>query len=180
MTAIDRPASATDDAAINGAQADGVLDMDVVAFRAAAHDAVDVMADYLEAIERYAVFPNVGSIAPQLPASPPEQGEPMAAILSDYQRLVEPNATAWQHPGFMAYFPTTASGPGIIGEMLTAAIGQNAMLWRTSPIATELEGVVVGRLRRARPSRGLRRPADRHRLDELDNRPGCGPRGSRN
>ena len=141
----------TDDAAIDGAQADGVLDMDVAAFRAAAHDAVDVMADYLEAIERYAVFPNVepGSIAPQLPSSPPEQGEPMAAILSDYRRLVEPNATAWQHPGFMAYFPTTASGPGIIGEMLTAAIGQNAMLWRTSPIATELEGVVVGWLRQA-------------------------------
>src|SRR4029453_18859612 len=71
------------------------------------------------------------------------------AILADYSRLIEPNATHWQHPGFLAYFGTTASGPGILGEMLTAAIGQNAMLWRTSPIATELEGVVVGWLRDA-------------------------------
>src|SRR4029453_7863394 len=71
------------------------------------------------------------------------------AILADYSRLIEPNATHWQHPGFLAYFGTTASGPGILGEMLTAAIGQNAMLWRTSPIATELEEVVVGWLREA-------------------------------
>jgi aromatic-L-amino-acid decarboxylase len=151
VTATDRPASALDDAPLDDAQVDGRLDMDVAAFRAAAHDAVDVMADYLESIEQYAVFPNVepGSIGPQFPASAPEQGEPIATILADYQRLVEPNATAWQHPGFLAYFPTTASGPGILGEMLTAVIGQNAMLWRTSPIATELEGVVVGWLRGA-------------------------------
>src|SRR6185295_8272860 len=58
-------------------------------------------------------------------------------------------ATAWQHPGFFAYFPSTASGPGMLGEMLTAALGQNPMLWRTSPSATELEQVVVDWLRRA-------------------------------
>ena len=151
MTATDRPAAALDAAAHDDAQRDGVLDMDVEAFRSAAHDAVDIMANYLASIERYAVFANVepGSIAPQFPSAPPDQGEPIGAILEDYQRLVEPNATAWQHPGFLAYFPTTASAPGIIGEMLTAAIGQNAMLWRTSPIATELEGVVVGWLRQA-------------------------------
>ena len=64
-------------------------------------------------------------------------------------RLVFPNATHWQHPGFFAYFATSASGPGILGEFLTAALGQNPMLWRTSPIGTELEGVVVRWLREA-------------------------------
>ena len=125
--------------------------MDSEAFRAAAHAAVDLMADYIASVESFPVFPPVepGSIAPAFPVAAPETAEPIGAILADYQRLVEPNATQWQHPGFLAYFGTTASGAGIIGEMLTAALGQNAMLWRTSPIATELEGVVVGWLRRA-------------------------------
>jgi aromatic-L-amino-acid decarboxylase len=132
-------------------QTDGMLDMDPEAFRAAGHTVVDLMADYLASVERFAVFPSVepGSIAPSFPTAAPEAPEPIEAILDDYRRLVEPNATHWQHPGFLAYFGTTASGPGILGEMLTAAIGQNAMLWRTSPIATELEGVVVGWLRQA-------------------------------
>jgi aromatic-L-amino-acid decarboxylase len=73
----------------------------------------------------------------------------VAAILADVERLVLPNATHWQHPGFFAYFSTSASAPGILGEMLTAALGQNPMLWRTSPIGTELEGVVVRWLREA-------------------------------
>jgi aromatic-L-amino-acid/L-tryptophan decarboxylase len=132
-------------------QTDGLLDMDPEAFRSAAHAVVDLMADYLASVERFAVFPSVepGSIGPSFPTAAPETPEPIGAILDDYRRLVEPNATHWQHPGFLAYFGTTASGPGILGEMLTAAIGQNAMLWRTSPIATELEGVVVGWLRQA-------------------------------
>src|SRR3712207_8051745 len=62
-----------------------------------------------------------------------EAPEPLDAILDDYARLIEPNATHWQHPGFFAYFASTASGPGILGEMLTAGLGSNAMLWRTSP-----------------------------------------------
>jgi aromatic-L-amino-acid decarboxylase len=125
--------------------------MDVESFRAAAHAVVDVMADYLESIETRAVFPAIepGSLRPLFPASAPEEPEPLERILADYRRLVEPNATHWQHPGFLAYFATTASGPGILGEMLTAAIGQNAMLWRTSPIGTELEEVVVDWLRQA-------------------------------
>ena len=124
--------------------------MDQATFRAAAHAVADLIADYIENIERYAVFRPVepGSLRPLFPADPPETSEPIDAILADYDRLVVPNATQWQHPGFMAYFATTASGPGILGEMLTAAIGQNPMLWRTSPIGTELEEVVVGWLRR--------------------------------
>jgi aromatic-L-amino-acid decarboxylase len=125
--------------------------MDPAAFRAAAHQVVDVMADYLATVEDRAVFPAIepGTLGPLFPASPPDGPEPLSAILDDYVRLVEPNATHWQHPGFLAYFATTASGPGILGEMLTAALGQNPMLWRTSPIGTELEGVVVDWLRQA-------------------------------
>jgi aromatic-L-amino-acid/L-tryptophan decarboxylase len=120
-------------------------------FRAAAHAVVDLMADYLETVEDRAVFPAIepGSLRPLFPAAAPEDPEPLEAILADYRRLIEPNATHWQHPGFLAYFATTASGPGILGEMLTATLGQNPMLWRTSPIGTELEEVVVGWLRQA-------------------------------
>jgi aromatic-L-amino-acid decarboxylase len=125
--------------------------MDPDAFRASAHVVVDAMADYLETIETRAVFPSIepGSLRPLFPATPPEAAESLDAILADYHRLVEPNATQWQHPGFMAYFATTASGPGILGEMLIATLGQNPMLWRTSPIGTELEEVVVDWLRQA-------------------------------
>jgi len=127
------------------------LDMDATTFREAAHAVVDVMADYLETVESRTVFPGIepGSLRPLFPIAPPEEPESIKAILADYQALIEPNATHWQHPGFLAYFATTASGPGILGEMLTAAIGQNAMLWRTSPIGTELEEVVVDWLRQA-------------------------------
>ena len=125
--------------------------MDSAAFREAAHVVADVIADYVENVERYAVFPPIepGSLRPLFPTAPPEDAEAIDAILADYDRLVVPNATHWQHPGFMAYFATTASGPGILGEMLTAALGQNPMLWRTSPIGTELEEVVVDWLRQA-------------------------------
>ncbi len=132
-------------------QLDGALDMAPESFRAAAHRVVDVMADYLATLERRPVLPPIepGTIGPLFPEVAPETPEPLDTILSDYARLVEPNATQWQHPGFLAYFGTTASGPGILGEMLTAALGQNPMLWRTSPIGTELETVVAGWLRRA-------------------------------
>ena len=125
--------------------------MDPEAFRAAAHAVVDLMADYLARVEDYPVLPAIepGTIRPQLPATPPERPEPLDAILADYRAIVEPNATHWQHPGFFAYFASTASEPGILGEMLAAALAQNPMLWRTSPIGTELEGVVVDWLRQA-------------------------------
>lgn len=126
-------------------------DMDPEAFRLAAHAAADLMADYLARVEHYPVFPPIepGTLRPSFPVSAPEQPEPIAAMLADYVRIVEPNATHWQHPGFLAYFGTTASAPGIVAEMLTAALGQNPMLWRTSPIGTELEQVVVDWLRQA-------------------------------
>jgi aromatic-L-amino-acid decarboxylase len=143
-----RPA-ADQSAGLDDAQRDGLQDMDSETFRAAAHGVVDAMADYLRDVELYPVFPPIepGSLRPLFPASPPEAPEPLDAILVDYRSLVEPNATHWQHPGFFAYFPTSASASGILGEMLTAALGQNPMLWRTSPIGTELEEVVVDWLR---------------------------------
>ena len=125
--------------------------MDPEEFRLAAHHVVDLIADYLAGVEQFAVFPAIepGSLRPQFPAGPPEAPEPLDAILRDVVELVEPNVTHWQHPGFMAYFATTASGAGMLGEFLTAGLGSNAMLWRTSPVATELEQVVVDWLRQA-------------------------------
>jgi aromatic-L-amino-acid/L-tryptophan decarboxylase len=145
------PEPTRDGGRLEDAQTTGLTDMDAAAFRAAAHRVVDLMADYLETVEERAVFPLIepGTIRPQFPPSPPEAPEPLDTILADYIRLVEPNATHWQHPGFLAYFATTASGPGILGEMLTATLGQNPMLWRTSPVGTELEEVVVDWLRQA-------------------------------
>jgi aromatic-L-amino-acid decarboxylase len=136
---------------LDEAQVDGLGDMDPERFRAAAHGVVDAMADYLATVEGRPVLPAIepGSIRAAFPASPPEGPEPLGAILQDLDRLVLPNATHWQHPGFLAYFATSASAPGILGEMWTAMLGQNPMLWRTSPIGTELEQVVVAWLRAA-------------------------------
>jgi aromatic-L-amino-acid decarboxylase len=127
----------------------GVGDMDPEVFRAAAHRTVDIMADYLAGLDKREVMPNVepGELRSRFPASPPEGPEQLEAILADYQRLIEPNVTHWQHPRFLAYFSSAASGPGIIGEMLTAVLNSNVMLWRTSPAGTELEQVVVDWLR---------------------------------
>ncbi len=129
----------------------GLTDLEPTTFRAAAHRVADLMADYLEDVESYPVLPAIepGSVRALFPASPPEGPAALDTILADVVELVLPNATHWQHPGFLAYFATTASGPGILGEMLTATLGQNPMLWRTSPIGTELEQVVVDWLRQA-------------------------------
>lgn len=153
-----RPDRTTDDTALaaafgalDAAQATGSGDMDPEAFRVAAHAVVDLMADYLAGVERYAVLPAIepGELRERFPAQPPEEPEPLGRILADYRTLVEPNVTHWQHPGFFAYFASTGSAPGILGEMLMATLVGNAMLWRTSPVATELEEVTVGWLRTA-------------------------------
>src|SRR3972149_5737718 len=141
--------SDTEGEKLTAAQSAGYTDMAPGEFRAAAHEVADLIADYLEHVEQFAVFPAVGAGALRslFPQAPPERPEPLAAILRDVRQLVEPNVTHWQHPGFFAYFATTASGAGMLGEFLTAALGSNAMLWRTSPVATELEQVVVDWLR---------------------------------
>jgi aromatic-L-amino-acid decarboxylase len=119
-------------------------------FRAAAHRAVDWMADYLEGgVEQWPVLSPVapGALRAALPPAPPTAGESLDAMLDDFERLVVPGITHWNHPGFFAYFAITGSAPGVLGEMLTAALNVNGMLWRTSPSATELEQHVLDWLR---------------------------------
>ena len=89
-----------------------------------------------------------GEITAALPDRAPEEAEPFDAIMADFERILVPGLTHWSHPGFLAYFPITGSAPGALAEFLTAAINQQAMLWRTSPAATELEAVALGWLRR--------------------------------
>jgi aromatic-L-amino-acid decarboxylase len=110
---------------------------------------VDWTADYLSHPDRYAVLSQVkpGDIRSQLPPGPPESPESFDRVLRDLDRIIMPGLTHWNHPSFLAYFPTTGSEPGIFGEMLTAAFNVNGMLWRTSPAATELEEHVLDWLR---------------------------------
>ncbi len=130
-------------------QPDATSDMDPQTFRKYGHQVVDWMADYLAGVGDYPVLAQTapGDIRRSLPAQPPQQPEAMEAILTDFDQLLLPGITHWNSPGFMAYFGITASGPGILGEMLSGALNVNAMLWRTSPAATELEQVTLDWLR---------------------------------
>ena len=127
----------------------GLGDMDPESFRRYGHQVVDWIAEYLAHPEAWPVLPRLspGDIRAALPASPPEKPEPMPEILADFDRIIAPATTHWNHPGFFAYFAITGSGPGILGEALAAALNVNAMLWRTGPSATELEEVALDWLR---------------------------------
>lgn len=117
--------------------------------RAALHRAADWAADYLEGSAVHPVLARAlpGEVAATLPAEAPEAGRPLDAILDDVDRRILPGITHWNHPGFLAYFANTGSGPGVVAELLTAALNVNGMLWRTSPAATELEEVSLDWLR---------------------------------
>ncbi len=123
--------------------------MDPADFRRHGHALVDWIAEYLAGAERYPVLPRVapGDVRRALPGEAPEHGEPFEAIFADFERVLVPALTHWNHPGFFGYFAITASEPGILAELLSAALNQQAMLWRTSPAATELEEVALGWLR---------------------------------
>jgi aromatic-L-amino-acid decarboxylase len=110
-------------------------------FRRQAQRVLRWIGDYLEHPDRFPVVPRVapGEIAASLPEEPPVVGEPLDAVLDDFERLIVPGVTHWNHPGFFAYFAITASAPGILAEMLMSTLNINAMLWKTSPSATELE-----------------------------------------
>jgi aromatic-L-amino-acid/L-tryptophan decarboxylase len=120
------------------------------AFRRHGHALVDWIADYLEHSDRYPVLARVkpGEIASALPTHAPEEPEPFEAIMADVERILVPGLTHWNHPRFFAYFATSGSPPGVLAEFLSAAFNQQAMLWRTSPVATELEHVALAWLRR--------------------------------
>ena len=123
--------------------------MDVESFRRDGHQLIDWIADYVAHPERYPVLAQVepGQVRRSLPAEPPESPEPLNAVLADVEKIIAPGLTHWNHPGFFAYFGITGSGPGILGELLSSAFNVNAMLWRTSPAATELEELVLDWLR---------------------------------
>ena len=123
--------------------------MDPAEFRRHGHALVDWIAEYLSGSERYPVLPRVspGDVRNALPSSAPERGESFDAIFADFERVLVPALTHWNHPGFLAYFASSASAPGVLAEFLAAALNQQAMLWRTSPASTELEEVSLGWLR---------------------------------
>ena len=118
-------------------------------FRIHGKQIVDWIADYLKNIETYHVLSQVnpGDVKRQIPKVPPLNAETIESIISDFNRIILPGITHWNHPNFHAYFSITGSTPGILGEMLSAALNVNGMLWRTSPSATELEEVVLDWLR---------------------------------
>jgi aromatic-L-amino-acid decarboxylase len=114
-------------------------------FRRQGHAVVDWIADYHSRIESFPVLSRAkpGEIRSMLPAKPPEQGEPFDQILGDMERVVLPGITHWQSPNFYAYFPSNSSGPAILGELLSAGLGVQGMLWSTSPACTEVETHVL-------------------------------------
>jgi aromatic-L-amino-acid/L-tryptophan decarboxylase len=118
-------------------------------FRKQLHQLADWIADFREHIEQLRVAPDhkPGAILRALPAQPPEENEPFEKILSDIDRLIAPGMVHWSHPMFLGYFGWTTTAPGILGEIATAPLNVNAMTWRTSPAATELETVVIDWLR---------------------------------
>src|SRR4051812_10354540 len=109
--------------------------------RAALHEAADWVSGYLRDVGDLPVLAQVkpGDIAALLPEHAPRTGEPLEAILADIDRLILPGITHWNHPAFFAYFGITGSGPGIVGELIASALNVNAMLWRASPAAPQLE-----------------------------------------
>ncbi len=115
--------------------------MTAAAFRQHGRAVVDWIADYMEKVEALPVLSQVkpGDIRAALPAAAPEQGEAFETMLADVDRLILPGITHWQSPNFFAYFPANASGPAILGELLSAGLGVQGMLWATSPACTELE-----------------------------------------
>ena len=118
-------------------------------FRKEAHNLVDWMSDYLASIEKYPVKAQVQpyEIFDQLPDLPPDDPQNMAEIMRDFEKIILPGMTHWQHPKFFAYFPANSSYASILGEMLTATLGAQCMIWETSPAAAELEEKVMNWLK---------------------------------
>lgn len=124
-------------------------DMSPAEFREHGHAVIDWIAGYLDEPAKWPVLPELepGTLLSALPPSPPEHAEPMSVILADFERLIVPFTTHWNHPDFMAYFANSSTGAGVLGEALCAALNVNAMLWRTGPAATELEQLTLDWLR---------------------------------
>lgn len=124
-------------------------DMNAEDFRRVGHEIIDWISDYFESIESRSVLAQCeyGDLIRDLPKEPPTKGEAMETIVDDVDKLIAPRLTHWNHPSFYALFSTSTSAPGIFGELFSAAFDVKAMLWRTSPAATELEQVALDWLR---------------------------------
>jgi aromatic-L-amino-acid decarboxylase len=120
-------------------------DEDVSDFRSDGQAALDWVADYLGRVGELPVAASVapGEVRGKLAASPPERGEPFEAVLRDLDESILPGITHWNHPRFFGYFANTGSEPGILAELIVAALNVNAMLWSTSPAATEVEELAL-------------------------------------
>lgn len=115
--------------------------MDTIEFKKAGHQLVDWMADYMDNVSSYPVKPNIspGAIKNQLPKQAPTQSDSFESIFSDFDKIILPGMTHWQHAQFFAYFPSGTSGPSVLAEMLASSMGAQCMIWLTSPAAEELE-----------------------------------------
>jgi aromatic-L-amino-acid/L-tryptophan decarboxylase len=118
-------------------------------FPSDAQAAVDWVVRYLEGVGDLPVASSVepDDVRGSLPPAPPEEGEPFEAVLRDLEEIVLPGITHWNHPRFFGYFANTGSEPGILAELLVATLNVNAMLWSTSPAATEVEELAMDWLR---------------------------------
>jgi aromatic-L-amino-acid decarboxylase len=114
-------------------------------FREYGRAVVDWVADYWASLERHPVRAPAGpgEVVAALPPAPPEHGEPFDALLADLDRIVRPYTTHWQHPSFFGYFPANTSGPSVLGDLVSAGLGVQGMLWSTGPACTELETVMM-------------------------------------
>ena len=120
-------------------------------FRALGYSAIDWIADYMTTVADRPVLSTVepGEIRDGLPADPPMEPEPFDDVLADLDRVIMPGITHWQSPGFFGYFPANASGPAILGDLVSSGLGVQGMLWSTSPACTEVEQVMLDWLVRA-------------------------------
>ena len=118
-------------------------------FRLVGHQFVDWIADYFENVEKFPILSLLepGDVKKNIPAVPPARGEAMEGIFRDFERVLLPGISHWQHPGWFAYFPANNSPASVLGEFLTAGLGAQCMVWQTSPAAAELEEVVLDWLR---------------------------------
>lgn len=118
-------------------------------FRLVGHQFVDWIADYFKNVEKFPVLSPLepGDVKKNIPAVPPAKGEAMEGIFRDFERVLLPGISHWQHPGWFAYFPANNSPASVLGEFLTAGLGAQCMVWQTSPAAAELEEVVLDWLR---------------------------------